>query len=255
MKRAHSLCTGAALAAILAIPSIARAESTMGGPPGTPGSPPKPPAESTPASAPRGGRPEVNLSVGVRGMVLQGAGFDPYASSDLLGQASLSAGITALSLGRTSIVAAAEWDFGRRQATARGERTSLGVHRLGGFVEARFQVVRRLHLLVKVAPAAYHLRGSIETSVVDRPLVSRTWTWGLDTTGGVGFMFASTGPREAPTSRFWFTFEAGYAFAGKSAMRYAPASRDDDPRTFGPVELPALSPSGAVGRIGMAVAF
>ncbi len=68
-------------------------------------------------------------------------------------------------------------------------------------------------------------------------------------------MFASTGPRAAPTSRWWFTGEGGYGFAGETAMTFKPDSEDEDPRTYGAITLPALRPSGVLLRFAAAVSF
>ena len=183
------------------------------------------------------------------------AGLDPFATDDSVGQLSLAAGPTLLRSGPVSIAALAEWDYGSREATARGDKTSLTMHRIGVGLESRFQLARRLMLFARVSPAAVNLRGTIEDAGLARPLVSRSWNWSLDTTGGVAVMFASTGPREAPTSRFWFTGELGYGFAGQSAMSFAPEADAADPSKYGSIMLPALRPSGVLGRLAVAVSF
>ena len=129
------------------------------------------------------------------------------------------------------------------------------MHRLGVGLESRFQLARRLMLFAKIAPAAVHLRGTIDDAGPHRPLVSRTWSWSLDATGGVAVMFANTGPRAAPTSRFWFTGELGYGFAGQSDMSYAPEADDEDPRNYGAIMLPRSAPPASSARLAMVVSF
>jgi hypothetical protein len=110
-------------------------------------------------------------------------------------------------------------------------------------------------IFAKLAPAAVNLRGTIMDPGLSRPLVSRSWSWALDTTAGLAAMFARTGPREAPTSRFWFTGELGYGFAGQADMTYAPEPDAADPRKYGSIMLPGLRPSGALMRLAMLVSF
>lgn len=206
---AHTFLGAAALAATIALPLSARAE-------------PAPPGELTPSSdvaAPRKASfhaPEINLAVGFRTMIIPSAGLDPYAADNTVLQLSLAAGPTLLRRGPVSIAAMGEWSFGVRESTAREDTTSLTMHRLGVGLETRLQLASRLMIFARLAPAAVNLRGTIMDPGLTRPLVSRSWSWALDTTAGVAVMFARTGPREAPTSRFWFTGELGYGFAGES---------------------------------------
>ncbi|MEP7119630.1 MAG: hypothetical protein ABJE95_01925 [Byssovorax sp.] len=245
---ARSFLGAAALVATIALPLSARAE-------------PPPSAEITLKSdvaAPRKPSfhvPEINLALGFRAMVMPSAGLDPYASDNGVLQLSLVAGPTLLQMGRVSIAALGEWNFGVRESTARNDATSLTLHRLGVGLESRFQLGSRLMLFAKLAPAAVNLRGTIMDPGISRPLVSRSWSWALDTTAGVGVVFARTGSREAPTSRFWFTGELGYGFAGQSDMIYAPEADPADPRKYGSIMLPGLRPSGALARLALLVSF
>ena len=254
---AHTLLGAAALAAAITLPLSARAEQ----PPSSPSSPSSPSEEITLKSdvaAPRKASfhvPEINLALGFRTMIMPSAGLDPYATDNTVVQLSLAAGPTLLRRGPVAIVAMAEWSFGTKESTARGDTTSLTMHRLGVGLETRFQLATRLMLFAKLAPAAVNLRGTIMDPGLTRPLVSRSWSWALDATAGAAVMFARTGSREAPTSRFWFTGELGYGFAGESDMIYAPEVDAADPRKYGSIMLPGLRPSGALARLAMLVSF
>ena len=199
--------------------------------------------------------PEVNLAFGLRMMRVASAGLDPFATNRTVTQISLVAGPTLLRSGPVSLAVLAEWDFGDKEATARGDKTALTMHRIGLGLESRFQLARRLMVFARVSPGAVHLRSTIEDAGLTRPLVSRSWNWALDTTGGLAVMIANTGPREAPTSRFWFTGELGYGFAGQSDMVFAPEADAEDPRKYGSITLPGLRPSGVLGRLAVAVSF
>jgi len=255
MKRA-ALAPILAAAALLA-PATARAQSTFtldGGAaivraPSAPDAAPPPPE---PARAEPSSRPEVSIGAGLRGSLLRSAGFDPYAGNDLFVQGSVLVGMTILRVGKAAVMLSAQWDGGTRSATARGEESSLAVHRFSGVAEMRYHLHRRFFLGAKLAPAAFYLSGSITDAGVDRPLTSHRWTWGMDTSGGAGVLIGSTGPRGA---KFWLTLDLGYTFAGEAQMAYAPAADGGDPRKYGSVMLPSLRPSGPTSRLGVQVAF
>lgn len=206
--------------------------------------PPEPPPEHR-------YRPEVLLGVGLRGSLIPSAGFDPFSKNDLLFQASLLAGISVLRGGPAEIVLFTGWDIGARKGDARGQESSLTAHRLLGGAETRLYLHRRFFFDAKLAGVAHHIRGTLATTTLDRPLVSRTWTWGLDVSGGAGVVL--TGARRGP--RLFLTLDLGYSFAGQASMSYAPKDDAEDPRKYGSVKLPALKMAGPTSRVGIAVAF
>lgn len=249
---AHTFLGMAALAMMLAVPLSASAEPALST---SPEVAPSKDVATTPVKASSFRMPEINLALGLRAMVMPSAGLDPYAINDSVVQLSLAAGPTLFRSGPVSIAALAEWNFGNKESTARGDATSLTMHRIGVGLESRFQLARRFMIFARIEPAAVHLSGTIMDAGLDRPLVSRSWNWALDTTGGLAVMIANTGPREAPTSRFWFTGELGYGFAGQSDMVFAPEADAEDPRKYGSITLPGLRPSGVLGRLAVAVSF
>jgi len=239
--KVHSLLGGALLAATIALPLSARAEEVPSA------------VAPSPRSASR--VPEINLALGFRSMIMPSIGLDPFSASNAVSQVSFVAGPTLLKRGAFSVAALAEWDYVRIKGTARANEARLVLHRLGVGLESRFEAARRLTFFAKIAPAAVHLGGSLTDPGSARPLVTGSWSWALDTTAGAAFMFSSTGPREAPTSRFWLTGELGYGFAGMSDMVYKPEPQEDDPRIYGAIMLPALRPAGALARGSVAVSF
>lgn len=249
---------GLALASAIAVPATARAQSTFtldGGAsivrlpsadaPAAPA--PEPTIPERPSS-----RPELSIGTGVRGSLLRSPGLDPYASNDLFMQGSVIVGVNVLRVGKADITLSAQWDGGTRSASARGEDASLSVHRFSGVAEMRYHLHRRFFLGAKAAPAAFYLSGSITDASLSRPLTTHKWTWGLDSTGGMGVLLGSTGPRGV---KVWLTLDVGYTFAGEAQMAFSPGSDAGDPRKYGSVMLPALRPSGPTSRLGMQVAF
>lgn len=262
----NRLLAAAPLLAALAFATAARAEVDASAPPApppagatadavTPPDAPAPLVVAAPLPVKRRAGPEINLALGQRMAGFPSAGFDPYSENDAIVQLSLVAGPTFLTLGKVSFAALAEWDVGSKGSTARGDVSRITVHRLAVGIESRYELAERLSLFLKVSPGAYHLRGTIEDPGFDRPLVSRSWTYSLDATGGAALMFARVGTRAVPRARFWFTGEAGYAFAGTSAMSFAPEESSDDPRHYGSIKLPDFRPAGPVGRLAFLVSF
>jgi hypothetical protein len=242
-------------AAAIAVPAAARAQSTvsLGSGAAVVRASPEPDAPAPqPAPVEPSSRPEISIGTGVRGSLLRSAGFDPYASNDVFFQGSVIVGMTVLRAGKADIMLSAQWDGGTRSASARGEDTSLSVHRFSGVAEMRYHLHRRFFLGAKLAPAAFYLSGSITDASIDRPLVTHKWTWGLDTTGGAGVLIGSTGPRGV---KVWLTLDLGYTFAGEAQMAYAPAADSSDPRKYGSVMLPSFRPAALTSRLGMQVAF
>lgn len=254
-------------AAALSLPAIALAENDA---PATvadvaparavaaPASPPgpvvvvvTPEADTRPPE--RSSHPEVLLGAGVRGSLLPTAGFDPFSRNDLLFQGSFLLGVTALRAGPAAIVLYGGMDIGTRSDTARGQESSLTMYRFGGGAETRLYLHRRFYFDAKLAPVAYHLRGSISDDTNSgRPLVSRTWTWGLDVSGGAGVVLA--GGRGSGV-RLYLTLDVGYSFAGEADMRYSPTEDPEDPKRYGSIKLPILKPAGPTSRLGLALGF
>jgi hypothetical protein len=197
----------------------------------------------------------VGFEVGARGTQVGSAGFGPYAKSDLLASVSLGATWEPLRQRPVYIGFTGEYDYGSRGASARGVPSSLDVHRASVGLRVRWEASRWVSLYAKAAPGLLHLRGSLDDAALDRPLVSRTWTWTVDALGGVAFPLLTIGDREWPATRMWLLAEGGYAFAGSAAMTYAPDADPTDARQFGSVHLPDLRVAGATSRVAVAMTF
>jgi Zn-dependent protease len=150
----------------------------------------------------------------------------------------------------------AEYDLGHHGATARGQQTSLVLHRLAGSILIDATIIRHLHTYARFAPGAIYLHGAIEDAALpERPLVSDAWTWAVDTTGGIAVLLGAVGADEAPAVGFWVTAEVGYCFTGEAQMSYAPEADGDDGRVFGSTRLPNVRPGGVVNRFALGISF
>jgi hypothetical protein len=196
---------------------------------------------------------QLGLEFGMRLLVSDDPGLDPYAETDVVPQALLAMAYTPLSVGPAAFGVVAEYDFGRVEAELRGAESSLAMHRFAGGVQAQIDLWR-FQLYARAMPGAIHALGSIaDTSAA--ALEAAAWTWLFDASGGVRFLLGSAGPVEDPAVSFWLLAEGGYSLSGAMDMAFTPALDDDDPRQVGAIELPALQPSGGTARFAFTLSF
>ena len=199
-------------------------------------------------------RGTIVLDAGPRMSIVPDAALGPYSTGSIVPQLALGVGLVPIARGPASLAVRAGWDVGGTSATARSDQTSLTLHRLSLGLEGRYAANPWFHVFARVAPGAMHLRASIEDMGLDVPLVSRSWTWTLDTTGGAALRLGAAGKPESPV-RFWMVAEGGYGFAGKSEMTFTPDVDADDPRHFGETTMAPLRLAGAMTRVSFAVTF
>jgi hypothetical protein len=214
-----------------------------------------PPADAPPVARPRPLPHHIGLQFGVRTTNIPASGYDPFAESNGLAQASIAGTFTPWRSLPFSAHAIAEWDVGGSNAEARGATTNLTMFRFALGLEGRYEPISRLYFFAKVAPAALHARSEIEDFALSATLKARSWTWALDTTGGAALRLGDAGKDYDPSATFWLMLEMGYSFAGNAKMVHTPAEIDDEPRRFGSVALPDLNPSGFLTRFAGAVTF
>ncbi len=198
---------------------------------------------------------DLGFELGMRNVVATDPSFDPYSGDDVLSSFALAATWTPLHVDVLTFGLVGEWNPGGSTGTARGDLTSLTVHRGSLGAQARLALGRRVYLSAKVAPSILAVSGNIHDPAIDRPLEADSVTWGLDATGGAAVLIARVGDPDAPAFRLWIVAEVGYAFTGAAEMSHAPEEVDDDPRLYGGVALAALDTSGVVNRFGVALTF
>lgn len=172
-----------------------------------------------------------------------------------MAQGSFLAQITLLRFGPASILLFAEWGLGTRNAQARGQDASLTLHRLAGGAETRIALARRFYLDAKLAPMAYHLRGTIVDSGLDRPLVSRAWTWGLDLLRRRGLLARKDGQGRG-SRRLVLAHRRSRLHLrrrGRDELRARAQRRGLAHAWIG--VAPTFKPAGAAGRFGLSIGF
>lgn len=211
------------------------------------------PPPATMAPQPPSSPPRLAMEAGFRMSILPDGGFDPYAENDLLPGLSAGALFVPFVAGPWSFGLAAEYTLGGHSAKARGADASVAIHRVTLGVLARRTLGARTVVYGRAAPGIDVIAGSIDDPSLDLPLEVDTYTWAIDTSGGVLFTLAE--PSAEGGGGLYFLVEAGYVFAGSAEMRFAPEAEDDEPRLFGATRLPDLSPHGFTNRFGLVLSF
>lgn len=198
---------------------------------------------------------DLGFEVGVRNVVVTDPSYDPYSTDDVLTSFALSATWTPIHFDVLTLGLVGEWSPGGSTGSARGDETSLVVHRGAVGAQARVALGSRVYLHAKVAPSILAISGDIQDPALEAPLEADSVTWGLDATGGAAVLIGRAGDPDAPAFRLWIVGEVGYAFTGAADMTHAPEPDDDDPRLYGGVALAALDTSGVVNRLSVAMTF
>ncbi|MCC6646982.1 MAG: hypothetical protein IT374_15585 [Polyangiaceae bacterium] len=229
-------------------------------PPPAPGvyapAPPEPAPVVSPAPP---GPPRAALrfgaEVGWRTQRITSRGYDPFSRDDWHGFSSISGWYVALTRGPWSLAATGGWDLGMSTSTAREQPTSLMMHRLWAAPEARLQVARLGHLLLRAGPSVWHLRAELDDEGLVAPLVRRPWKVGADVAAGARARVVEfRDPRGAWLVGF-VGAEAGYAYVPKVDLGLAPKARDVEPRDVRGLRLPSLDASGLTVRLTVSGAF
>jgi hypothetical protein len=200
-------------------------------------------------------QPHVQASLGVRASRVSDAGYDPFASTDELSQVSLGVGGTILREQRFSLSAVGFWDYGTQSSTARGQPSSLALHRLTIGPEARYHLLPPLYVFVHVLPAFGHTTASIDDGVAQVARSARHWSYGVDAAAGAAYELYGMRSGESIRPRIWALAEAGYGYLGRTSLRLKPAAGDGAPERSSVVDLGSVSLAGPYLRVSAAVSF
>ncbi|MFP6687427.1 MAG: hypothetical protein VB934_22100 [Polyangiaceae bacterium] len=190
---------------------------------------------------------------GFRGQVITHPGMDPYSTGDFFSQITLGAAFLPLTWGHLKLGVLSQYDMGSVDTDTRGIPASLSIHRIGAGPYAQVSLGDRWRLSSRVIPGANYLDASFDDT--SGKLRSQGWTWSLETSVGAAVRLGSAGKSDDPKASFWLTADLGYTFAGTSEMSFTGDLEQDDPRDFGTIELPPLSPRGFSQRLAFAVSF
>jgi hypothetical protein len=194
------------------------------------------------------------VGAGVRTTWIPNAGFDPFADNNHLTQFSLNGMRTVLNNHPTQLALGLTWEYGERQSTARGARSSLDVHRLGGVVEGRYLFGSDVYLMLKLVPQAIHTKATLSDPSAPADLIDGQWRFGLDATAGAAWAPLRTMNAKA-LRNVWLSGEFGYGWSTSNRLLLKPDLDDSDPRSKVTLELGSLALRGPMMRIMLAAAF
>lgn len=198
--------------------------------------------------------PRLEASLGARVSGVADTGFDPFSASDALAQVSVGLGGVVIAEGPFSLGAFGFWDYGTRSAQARGEATSLSVHRLSIGPEARYYLLPRLYLFAHVLPAFAYSEATLNDGVAEAQREARHWAYGVDGAAGAAFeMYRRPGQRIRPA--LWLVAEGGYGYLGSTRLQLKAQENAGAPERAAPVDLGTLSLKGPYARLSVAFGF
>ena len=200
-------------------------------------------------------QPHLEASLGARVSKVPDAGYDPFADSDELAQVSLGLGGTLFARDRFSLAGVGFWDYGTHDGTARGEQTSIVVHRLSVGPELRYHLLTQLYLFAHALPAFAHSEASLDDGVAAVTRSAQHWSYGLDGAAGAAVEVYGKRSGESLHPRLWVIAEGGYGYLGSTRLLLKASASAGAPERTTPVDLGSLSLSGPYARVSAAVSF
>ena len=247
------------------LPSLpSDAQPPQGPPPPSEPPPPQVPLAPAPvpyaAEAPRApivprGAARFGAELGWRTQRIASAGYDPFSRDDWHGFSSLSGWYVAVTRAPLALAATGGWDVGVSSAAARGQGTSLAMHRLWVAPEARIDLARLGHLLLRAGPSVWHMRAELSDAGLDAPLVRRPWKVGGDVAVGARARALELRDERGAWLLGFVGAELGYAYVPKVDMQLDPKKSAVSPRDVRGVRLPDLDASGVTVRLTISGAF
>jgi hypothetical protein len=197
------------------------------------------------------------FEIGYRGTFVREATFDPFSTQDYFAQVSLGGSRTVYSRGRFSFAPGFAWDYGKAGATARGDATSLEVHRLLVPLEGRIHFGPWGYAFARAAPGVGVVTAEVnDPALPNAPLTKNRWLFAGDLSAGYAFPIWPHDNPPVLMPRVWVQTDWGYGWMGSMGLNLAadlPTSMD--PRIASGVDLGALTMRGAFFRAAAAVSF
>jgi hypothetical protein len=216
--------------------------------------PPTP--ESTPAGAVDRLQSMWRLELGYRGSFVTDPGYNPFSSQDYFAQVSLGASRTVYARGRFSFAPGLSWDYGKSTSTARGDATSLEMHRLSLPLEGRMHFGTWGYAFLRVAPGAALENAEIDDPSAPSPLTKSRWLFSTDVSAGYAYPLLPRADAFTSTARLWLQTDIGYGVVVAQRLNLSPGSASGDQGLpSGAVDLGSLSMHGVFYRLAGAVSF
>jgi hypothetical protein len=199
-------------------------------------------------------KPEtVQGTIGMRGTLIRSTGFDPFSTSDMLPQISLSVEHPFPRQGAFGVAAGVGMDYGEANADARGTPSTFKAWRLSVVLEGRYYPRPYAYAFARVAPGM--LRAAAVLNDTSSPngnqLADHFDLPAVD--GSAGAAFRLSGPANPVAA--WLCVEAGYGWARSHHLFLAPAAPERDQAKLAPVDLGTIDPRGAFMRLALAITY
>lgn len=209
------------------------------------------PAEVTPT--PRA-LPDWRVGVGYRFTYIGSPGFDPFATDDALSQVTVSLGRVFHREEALSIAGVFTFDAGGRDATARGESTSISALSFALGPEGRYEPVSWARLHLRPSFVVSRLLTSIEESSSQATLHANDWLFGFEAVVGGSIDVGTLS--EGGDVRVSLLAETGYAWTTAGSLRFQADEGDGTaPLRSTPLDLGELPLRGPTFRIAAALTF
>jgi len=164
------------------------------------------------------------LEVGYRGVFVTNPGFGPFSKQDYFSGAALVLSRTLVALSRSSFAIGLGWDYGSSQATARGDDTSLSVHRVMVPLDGRVHFGPFGYAFVRIAPGVAYERIELDDPSAPFPLVKARWLFSTDASVGYAIPVVPLPARSASGPRVWIQGDAGYSWVADQRLTFHPQS-------------------------------
>jgi hypothetical protein len=185
--------------------------------------------------------------MGVRNDYVRDASFDLFASNDALTVFSVGAGRTVWVSGDFSLAALGFWEIGSKSEHTRGNEASLRVQRFEVGPEARYHFHYRVYGFGRLGLGAEYIHASLENGLFQDELVSNSWMFAGELTGGAAAQIFGDPAGENKKPRLWFVGEGGYALTSATTLSFAPAA--------GSSGAPERSAADDLGELGLSAPF
>jgi len=200
------------------------------------------------------------FELGYRGAFVTSPGYNAFSTQDYMAQVSMMASRTLFARGHYSFALGIGWDYGGSGATARGDTTSLTMHRLNVPLEGRVHFGRWGYGFLRAAPGVAVLSTQIEdasappsTGTTPQLLSKSRWLFAADVSAGYAWLAWSGPPSSAGTPRLWLQADGGYGWVADERLNLAP-NVGSDQRVAG-IDLGPLSMQGGFFRVAAALSY
>jgi hypothetical protein len=184
------------------------------------------------------------FELGYRGVFVTNPGYNPFSSSDYFSGLSMAASHTIGTRGRLSFALGVSWDYGKSGTVARGDATSLDVHRLTVPLEGRAHFGRWGYAFLRVAPGAAMEHAELDDSSAPSALTKTRWLFTTDASAGYAFPVVPFVMQPGRSPRVWLQGDFGYSWIADQRLDLSPN-----------VDLGTLGLRGAFFRVAAAVSY